>query len=95
VSQPIITVTATIMDGTVIRWYASVQAADGGRATVSASRNCVMVHDLAEHAEAVPAEWLAAAEAAHAVLRQDRNADVKHLATHHWPLFGVLAPVEP
>ena len=88
--RPVVTVTPTIMDGTVVRWYASLADAEAHRPTVSASRNCVL-----EHLEDVPADWRAAADAAHFAMRFNRHADMSSLATHTKTRFmGPLAPVD-
>jgi dihydrodipicolinate synthase/N-acetylneuraminate lyase len=93
-SDPVITVTATVMDGQVARWYRSVEDATIHRAVLSASRSGVSVY--AEFLTDVPQEWIDAAKAAHAELAADRNADVRHLATHRNRGFsnGPLEPVE-
>lgn len=71
----IVTVNATVMDGTVVRWY---RDADDHNEIVSASRNGVLVYCLLHEAE----EILPAARAAYEMLRADRDADLSHLATH-------------
>lgn len=91
-SDPVITVTHTIMDGQVARWYRSVDAATHHSPVLSASRNGVMVH--AEYLTNVPQEWVDAATAAYRELATDRNADVRSLATHR--NRGVMnGPLEP
>lgn len=91
---PVITVTATVMDGQVARWHRTVEAATIHRAMLSASRNGVSVH--AEYLTDVPQEWIDAARAAHAELAADRGADMRRLATHRNRGFGngPLVPVE-
>jgi hypothetical protein len=86
----IVTVTPTIMDGTVVRWYRSMTAYDHDHELASASRNKAIVD---EHAPS----WLEeAAYSAHQTLRRDNNADMHHLATHRkQSLFGPLVPVQP
>lgn len=91
---PVITVTATVMDGQVARWHRTVEDAAINRVVVSASRNGVAVH--AQYLTDVPPEWIDAAKAAHAELAADRSADVRSLATHRNRGFsnGPLEPVE-
>jgi hypothetical protein len=93
-ADPVITVTATVMDGQVVRWHRTVDAATNHRPVLSASRNGVAVH--AEYLTDVPREWIDAAKAAHASLTASRNADMRHLATHQNRGFsnGPLEPVE-
>lgn len=93
-SDPVVTVTTTVMDGTVVRWHRSVYAAQTMSPEVSASRKGVRIH--AAYLTEVPAEWVDAARAAHEVLAQNRVADLSHLATHRHrgPSNGPLEPVE-
>lgn len=81
-SDPVITVTPTIQDGTVIRWFASESAVEYGRARVSASRNGVIVEGYLHDAE----PWIGAAQQAYEQLKRNDRTDMKHLATHtnHW-----------
>ena len=73
----IVTITPTVMDGTVLRWYAADD--DTGRHPVmSVSRNRVSVLDK----DRVTAQAAAAAAEAHAALKADRYADVRGYATH-------------
>lgn len=72
----IVTVTPTIMDGTVVRWYAGEDAEDRAEELASASRNRAIVADSA------PDSLRCTAESVHAALRQNRNADLNYLATH-------------
>ena len=77
-----VTVTPTIMDGTVVRWYCSEQALMYGNAALSASRHCVMGHGGHITPELFEAAW-----AAHLAIT--RGEDVQHLATHtRTRLFG-------
>jgi hypothetical protein len=87
-NDPVITVTPTITDGTVVRWYPSLDAAKRHDPVASASRNaCVVDGD-------VPEEWIRAAEQAHARLSADSDADMSHLATHRRRLLmGDLEPI--
>jgi hypothetical protein len=73
----IVTVTPTVMDGTVLRWYAADDDA-GQHPVMSVSRNRVQVH---EKDAVTPAAAQAAAEA-HAALKRDRYANVLGYATH-------------
>lgn len=79
--------TPTIMDGLVVRWYASEQAALQVEPHVSASRNRVQIHIDGERAQSA----LPAAENAYRLLAADYNGNydrVKAMATHHHPFFG-------
>jgi hypothetical protein len=91
----IVTVTATVMDGTAVRWYRGMSAAEMHRPVLSASRRGVKVYD-GVYLNEVPPEWIAAAMQAYETLRGDPRADVKHLATHvnKGPSNGPLVPVE-
>lgn len=93
--EPVVIVTHTIMDGQVARWYRSVDAATIHRATLSASRNGVMVPSD-EYLTDIPEAWQAAAREAHAELSGDRDADVRRLATHRHKgvCNGPIVPVE-
>jgi hypothetical protein len=90
----IITVTATVMDGTVVRWHHTLSAAETHRPAISASRRGVAVQ--AEYLTDLPPEWVAAATAAYETLRRTPRADMRHLATHRnrGPSNGPLVPVE-
>lgn len=92
--KPVITVTATIMDGAVVRWHRSQSAAEYCTPTVTASRNGVMVPN--GYVTDVPPEWMQAAMQAHETLRRAPGADMKHLATHRHNIVanGPLVPVE-
>jgi hypothetical protein len=84
----IVTVTPTIMDGQVVRWYASEAAEEAHRPLLSASRNGVMIHAAyLHHVE----ELLDAARDTHA--RLERGEDVEDVATHRSPMFGPLEPI--
>lgn len=89
-------VTPTIQDGTVVRWYRSEIAAEMRKTMVSASRNAVIVGEHLSNGE-VPPETMAAAEAAHAELRANHDADMHVYATHYRTgIFGgMLVPVDP
>lgn len=75
----------TVMDGTVVRWYASLDAAEHHDPVASASRNKVEFYR-----ETVHARIRDAAEAAHRELAADRHADVRHYTTHVRNPAGVL-----
>lgn len=92
--KPVITVTATVMDGVVIRWHHAVSAAETFRPAVSASRKGVAIH--AEYLTDVPPEWVNAAMQAYETLRCAPRADMKHLATHRHSVVpnGPLVPIE-
>lgn len=78
-AEVVVTVTPTIVDGAVVRWYAAPQH-DGGqhRELCSASRNGVRVHHQVDGWQDV----IAAAGDVHEQLQRDRHADLSHLATH-------------
>lgn len=73
----IVTITPTVMDGTVLRWY-DADDDTGRHPAMSVSRNRVTVHD----AERLGAAEAQAAAEAHAELKRDRYADVLRYATH-------------
>lgn len=88
----IVTVTPTIMDGTVVRWYATENPEGLGEPQVSVSRNGVLVSGYLHE---VPEAVLAQAQELHRRWRRDRDAwpDVRKLATHR--RRGILGPLEP
>lgn len=89
---PVITVTPTIMDGTVVRWYTGALAAEQSRPLLSASRQGVMIHGDVLIAD-LPASWIEAAQDAHG--RIAAGYAVSHLATHRKPLGSrELIPVD-
>jgi hypothetical protein len=99
VSEPIVTVTHTVMSGVVVRWFTSLEAADRCEPVLSASRERVMFHGRAT-ADTVPAEWQEAAQAAHEALAAQRYSyweptpeSVTALATHKTQLFGPPVPI--
>lgn len=84
----ICTLTPTVQDGQVLRWYADET---GQREIASASRNRVTYSVDAELREGdasaaiaaeVPVDVRDAAQAAHRELSRNRDADVRHYATH-------------
>jgi hypothetical protein len=80
----VVTVTPTIQDGQVVRWYRTLVAAENGVETMSASRNGVMVNGFLHE---VGPTLLAVAED----IRRGLSAgwDVSHAATHRRThLFG-------
>ena len=90
-SARIVTVTPTIMDGTVVRWYGSLEAAENPAicGILSVSRNGVM----GGGGYITEADWSAAA-AVYAQLICNPRADLRHLATHRTKgLRGPLVPV--
>lgn len=85
----IVTITPTVMDGTVLRWYDADDIA-GRKPVMSVSRNRVQVHDP----DAVTPASFQAAAVAYAELKRDRLADVRRFATHYrMPRAGLL-PIE-
>jgi hypothetical protein len=88
----VVTVTATVMDGTVVRWHRNTAAAEDCRAELaSASRNGVLVRGYLHE---LPPGVLVAAERVHERLSADRRADFRYLATHRRDgLAGPLVPV--
>lgn len=80
----IVTITPTVMDGTVLRWYDA--ETDTGRPVMSVSRNRVEVYDQ-DHV--TPSAAQAAAEA-YAELKGDRYADVRRYATHYRTRRGLV-----
>ncbi|GIH07474.1 hypothetical protein Rhe02_55410 [Rhizocola hellebori] len=87
----IVTVTATITDGQVVRWFTSEFSAKRVNSIVSASRNGVHI-DAWLHE--IPEGLLdKARDAWHALQRRE---DVKHLATHYSRfLSDDLVPIQP
>jgi hypothetical protein len=85
----VVTVTPTIMDGTVVRWHRSWANAENPAivSIISASRNGVM----GGGDYIAPGEWMAA-WGAHVALLSDQNADLEHLATHRKK--GLMGPLE-
>lgn len=88
---PVVTVTATIQSGAVVRWYRD--AYDSAGPCLSASRNGVMIHgdQWLTGPDAVPVQWMA--DATEAAIELGSGRDVKHLATHR--RVGLLGPLEP
>lgn len=89
----VVIVAPTVMDGTVVRWYRSVSAAETSRASVSASRRGVAIHE--EFLTDIPTAWVEQAGKAHRVLAANPRADLSELATHHHRRFtnGPIVPV--
>lgn len=75
ITTPCVTITPTICDGIVVRWYGSENAMRRGSEIVSASRNGVC-----GHGGYITPEMFVQAWAAHLALKSGR--DVSHLATH-------------
>ncbi|MEU2699565.1 hypothetical protein [Micromonospora aurantiaca (nom. illeg.)] len=96
----IVTVTHTLMDGTVVRWYPDSTTLDqlpAAKPQLSASRNGVLIGGYLHQ---VPADVLALAQNVHTNLHHDHNAPVQHLATHRrrgWagPYEPVTPPAQP
>lgn len=86
----IATVTPTIQDGTVVRWYRDMASAQSRAELVSASRNGVLIHGYLHE---VPSGVLLLAKGAHEVLRAHPAADLSHLATHRRRIGGRLDPI--
>ncbi len=86
-SRIVCIVSPTIQDGTVVRWYRSEIAAEMRHVLISASRNAVVDGDALILGD-VPPEIRAQAEAAHAELRANHDADMSVYATHTRALFG-------
>jgi hypothetical protein len=90
----IVTVTPTVMDGTVVRWYAGDDPDSIGSPQVSVSRYGVLVNGYLHE---VPESVLNQAKQLHEGWQRDRNAwpDVEKLATHRRKgLLGPLVPIE-
>lgn len=75
----------TIMDGKVLRWYRSVEAAENGAEVVNASRNGVTVPGLVTMADKPLIEH---AFSVHQQLAANRDADVTEFVTHTKAFFG-------
>lgn len=98
-TAPIVTVTPTIMSGTVVRWFTSLEAANRCEPVMSASRDRVVFHGDAT-ADTVPKEWQDAAQMAHVALAAQGHRyyaptpeSVTVLATHEHRLFGDVLPI--
>ena len=92
---PVVTVTPTIMDGTVVRWYRSLDDAESRDAVVAVSRNQVTFgRELLGVLGAIHPAWVTEAYRVHELLRADPRVDVSHLATHRRrTLTGNLTPI--
>lgn len=90
--DPVVVVTPTVMDGTVVRWYRDLYAYDNGREYLSASRKGVRVNIFLHD---VPAGDMAAAQRTYEALKANPDADMKSLATHRGSgLVGPLVEVD-
>lgn len=89
-AKPVITVTPTIMSGTVVCWYRNLAAANQHQPIVSASRDGVMIHGDQWLRDVEP--FLEAASEAYRVLGPFPDADLRHLATHRSK--GLMGPLE-
>ena len=96
----VVTVTATVMDGSVVRWYSSLTSAEcRDEPVVSASRNGVSVNT---YLHLVPHEVMAQANEAFEILRDSYGGYrgtpelVQRMATHRRRALGAseLVPVE-
>jgi hypothetical protein len=88
----IVTVTPTVMDGTVVRWYAGDNPDSIGSPQVSVSRNGVLVNGYLHE---VPEGVLDQAKQLYEGWRINRDAwpDIDRIATHK--RRGFLGPLEP
>ena len=86
---PIVTATPTIQSGLVLRW----RVVANGDPFLSASRDCVMIHGDVKLATIEP--WLDDARRAHELLRADRRAEARAMATHEHtgPFRDDLVPI--
>lgn len=94
-SAAVVTVTPTILDGTVARWYRSETELAWGNETISASRNGVMGHGTYITPTDYDAAWTA-----HLAIKAGH--DIQHLATHKrrgitgpWQRIDALVPTGP
>lgn len=93
-TDPVCVAFPTIMDGLVLRWYASVDAYVAGGELASASRNGVLVPIYLHE---VPREVLAKAEEAYEILRDGGPRELAAaMATHRLKAFTgrELVPIE-
>lgn len=82
----------TIMDGLVLRWYASPDAYVNGAEMVSASRNGVRVLTFLHE---VPADVLTQAQEAHTLIARGRGDEAQAMATHRAMLLSrELVPID-
>ena len=96
--DPIVTVTPTVMDGLVVRWYADLDAAQNCHEMASASRNGVRIASrMGGNLYQTPAAVLDQAIRANEILRRRGEPDdeVRAMATHRRRrLFGMdLEPI--
>lgn len=87
-SSWIVTVTPTIMSGTVVRWFTSLEAAERCRPFLSASRDAVITHVEG----IVTPELRGLANEIYAALGNDDREAVKRLETHR--RRGLTGPME-
>lgn len=90
-ADPVVTVTPTVMSGTVVRWHRDLLAAENNSPVLSASRDGVRVHDA--YLNTIPAAWVANATEVYEHLAAAGDADLSHLATHR--RSGLSGPLEP
>lgn len=81
-NAPVAILYPTVQDGTVVRWYRSVDEAKYGSEIASASRDRVCIEGASQ-------KVAARAYAVHEVLRSDRRADVSFVATHRRVTSGL------
>lgn len=86
-SDVVVIVFSTVMDGTVVRWHRGAKAAEYGTEMASASRNGVCV-DTAPRAIAL------AAYDAYDTLKANNRADMSGLATHRRTFKGPAVPIK-
>lgn len=87
----IVTITPTVMDGTVLRWYDADDTEQLERPVMSVSRNRVEVYEK----DRIDPDAARSAAEAYAELKADRYADVRSYATHaRVSLFGALIPLK-
>jgi hypothetical protein len=89
----VVTVAPTVMDGTVVRWYRDLPAAENDREFLSASRNGVIAGTY--HLSDIPPLLMDAAQSAFRALEANRDADLRSLATHRREggCFGPMVPI--
>lgn len=91
---PVVIAAATVIDGTVLRWYRNIVLADHGGPLISASRRGVSIHTTYLHE--VPAGWLEDAQRAYELLRDRHEERARaEMATHRrTSLMGTVVPIE-
>lgn len=93
-SDPVVTVTRTIADGTCVRWFTDLDACVNQKVSLTAGRYGVTVgHGI--YLTDIPAAWVQAATQAHKTLAANRDADMTGLATHRHRFGDRGGPIEP